>query len=335
MPKILLSSSHFHFNPKVDENKYYHSTGLTVKVFYQALKTFGDVDIINDKDTPTGLKYDVLVSWPRNYEFLVKNNEFKEKIVFLNAAEPNYLKMVMLQEVNRLGCKLSDCFYFRGIQGADAYFVLGRLFNRQRYIDVGIPDGRMFDAWYNTSVIPFKPRNKNKRPIFLHMATTLGLRKGFWWAVEDFLKADIDAELWCVGKVQKEKFWIDYAVKAAQDPRVKIIGWVDFESPRQIELFQKADFMVFPSFGEGQAGTVVEAMCGGCIPIVSRESGVPYFPIGEYVRGEVGQYHRAYQMSNEEFRSLQLKGQKELNENYNNEVFIEQAKHLLKRYFHG
>lgn len=328
--KILLSSSHFHFNPKVDENKYYHSTGLTVSVFYKALKQFGEVDIINDNDTPSGLEYDLLVSWPRNYDFLKRNNKFGKRIVFLNAPEPVYLRSVLVPESHRLGCKLSDCFYFKGIDDADMYFVLGGEFNRDCYEKAGVPRSKMIDAWYRTEALSFKRRNKNPRPIFLHAATTLGLRKGFKWVIDDFQKADIDAELWLMGKIQKENYWIEQLVKATQDPRIKNIGWVEFESQLQTELYQSADFMVFPSWGEGQAGTVIEAMVAGCIPITNRESGVSWFPLGEYKRGDPEIYRKANEMTNEQFQHLQLMGQTQLGLNYDNDSFIELAVEKIK-----
>lgn len=330
--RILLSSSLFHYNPKVDEDKYYHSTGLTVKVFYQALKAFGEVDICNDKDTPTGLEYDLLVSWPRNYNWLVNHNKFRKSVCFLNCAEPIYLKTTLLREAGRLGCKLSDSFYFNGYQTAPLFFVLGRQFNRDCYAAAGVPVERMVDAWYQTNAIPFKARDRNKRPIFLHMATTLGLRKGFWWALQDFKRAGMDAELWCVGRVQKEKFWIDLAMEASKDPRIKIIGWVDFEGQQQRDILHKADFMVFPTFGEGQAGTVTEAMAAGCVPITNRESGVPYFPLGEYHRGDPAIYQKACEIDNLTFHQLQYQGLKELEQNYNNEKFIQTVKDTLSIY---
>lgn len=330
--KILLSSSHFHFNPEVDENKYYHSTGLTVKVFYDALKQFGKVDIINDKDTVDGLDYNLLVSWPRNYAYLTQHNSFKKRICFLNCAEPSYLRIAMALESRRLGCKISDSFWFKDYQDAPLYFLLGRDFNRQRYIAAGVPEDRIRDAWYQTNAIPFKERHKNKRPIFLHFATTLGLRKGFWWAVEDFKKANLDAELWCVGQVQKETFWINYAKEAAKDERIKMIGWVDFEGEKMKEILQTADFMVFPTFGEGQAGTVIEAMAAGCIPLTNAESGVPYFPLGEYKRGDSSIYQRAYDMVGSDFKFIQERGLMELRNNYDNQKFVDYAVEEIDKY---
>lgn len=330
--KILLSSSHFHFNPKVDEEKYYHSTGLTVKVFYKALKEFGEVDICNDKDTPYGLEYDLLVGWPRNYDHLTRYNKFNKTICFLNAAEPSYLKRTLVGEAGRLGCKLSDCFTFQGFQRAPLFFVLGRDFNRDRYAEAGVPREKMVDAWYRTDAVSFKRRYRNKRPIFLHFATALGLRKGYWWAVNDFLKANVDAELWCVGKVQKENYWYDFTKEAQKDDRIKVIGWVDFEGEKYREILQTADFMVFPTFGEGQAGTVIEAMAAGCVPLTNKESGVPYFPLGEYVRGDPSIYKKACEVSSNEFMLLQEMGLSELDNHYSNEKFINLAKETLQEY---
>lgn len=329
--KILLSSSHFHFNPKVDENKYFHSTGLTVKVFYQALKEFGEVDICNDKDTPTGLNYDLLVSWPRNYNFLVKNNTFQKTACFLNCAEPSHLRRVLLMEAGRLGCKLSDSFFFDGYRDAPLFFILGRDFNRQRYQEAGVPKDKMVDAWYQEKAIPFKRRERNKRTVFLHFATTLGLRKGAWWVIDDFKRANLDAELWLVGKVQKENYWINLVEEARKDPRIKLLGWIDFEGEEHKRILQSADFLVFPTFGEGQAGTVIEAMAAGCVPLTNWESGVPYFPLGEYTRGDPSIYQRANEVSGPEYLALQERGLTELEANYNNERFIELAKGAIGR----
>lgn len=325
--RILLSSSTYHYKPGGD---HYHSTGLTIEVFYKALGKFGTIDVIGDHEKVEGREYDLLVSWPRNYRYLSDNNKFKKRICFLNAAEPRYLRNTLLQEAGRLGCKLSDSFYFSGINDADLYFLLGGQFNRDRYVEAGVPNHKILDFGYSTWDRIYYEKT-NEKPIFIHFATSLGLRKGFWWAVEDFKKTDIDAELWCIGKVQKEKFWIDYANSIGNDRRIKLVGWVSYRSDEYFKIMEKADFLLFPTFGEGQAGTVIESMAYGVIPLTNKESGVPYFPLGEYVRGNSDIIKKAFSLDTESKKKLIYQGYSELENNYNNKKFIDFAAEEIRK----
>lgn len=318
--KILLSASRKHYDFENDKLVIKHSVGILCQLFSNALREIGEVEFISDTDVVENKEYDLIVSWPRNFASLTRSNKFKKSICFLNIAEPSYLKRVMLEEAGRLGCKLSDCFTPSNFHNADLYFLIGNEAVIKQYTDVGIPREKIIRVCYRHNTIPFKPRDKNKKPIFLHLATTLGLRKGFWHVVEDFKKANLDAELWCVGKIQKETFWIDY-MNSQTDPRIKMIGWVDCDSPDYYNILNFADFMVFPSFGEGQPGTIVEALEGGCIPLITEESGFEYYPLGKYVRGSTDIWERAFNLSNEEFKILQLQGQQLLKSQYDNEVF--------------
>jgi hypothetical protein len=130
-----------------------------------------------------------------------------------------------------------------------------------------------------------------------------------------------------VGKVQNEKFWIDYAQKVQEDPRIKIMGWIDCDTPGYKDILNTASFMVFPSFAEGQPGTVIEALEGGCIPLLTEEAGFDYYPLGKYIRGDTSIWNRAYNISNDEFHVLQFNGLSLLENKYDNEVF----KNTIKR----
>lgn len=317
--RILLSASKKHYDFDNDKLIIKHSVGILCQLFSNVLREMGDVTFISDTDIVQGKEFDLIVSWPRNFYNLTHANKYKKSACFLNIAEPVYLKHAMWAEAQRLGCKLSDCFTPSGFYEADKYFLIGNQNVIDQYTQF-IPREKIVQVKYRHNLIPFKQRDKNKRPIFLHLATTLGLRKGFWHAVEDFKKADIDAELWCVGRIQKEKFWIDY-MNAQTDPRIKMIGWVDCDTQKYYDILNTADFMVFPSFGEGQPGTIIEALEGGVIPLVTEESGFEYYPLGKYVRGDTEIWKKACNLDNLAFRELQLRGQKLLENEYDNEVF--------------
>src|SRR4030042_1798533 len=327
--KILLSHSRRHYNP--EKNKIiYHSAGIEARSLYQVLQEFGEVRFIDSSENIEGGEYDLVISLPRNFKALMRFNKIKKSIVYLNLPESNYLKTALREEAKRLNCRVSDCYAPTGHLTANHYLILGGGFNRTYYLRCGISPEIMTNIYYGMDRLPFKKRDKNKRPIFLHIATTLGLRKGFWWVVEDFKKANLDAELWLVGNVNRENFWINYAQEAEKDPRIKLFGWIDCNEPEYLEKLHRADFFVFPSFGEGQSGTTSEAMTAGCIPIVSKESGIPYFPIAEYIRGETEQWTLAYNLSNERFREIQLEMKKLIEERYNDQNFRETIRRVVK-----
>lgn len=319
--KILLSSSVKHFNPVTKQVLVRHSVGVLVELFSQVLEELGEITYVGDNDHIEGQEFDLIVSWPRNFSFLTTFNKYKKSICFFNIAESSYLKFVLGQEANRLGCKVSDCFTPQDYYRADLNFLIGGDEVKAQYVRAGVDPNKIVNVYYRHGYIPWKSRPKNKKPVFLHIATTLGLRKGFWHVVEDFKKANLDAELICIGRIQNEGFWVDYARQASLDPRIKIMGWIDNDDSAYVQFIHDSDFIVFPSFGEGQPGTVIEAMEGGCFPLITKESGIPYYPLGEYVRGDVNIWKRAFNLNNEEFMQKQAEMKTYLDKNYDNEKF--------------
>lgn len=319
--KILLSSSVKHFDPVSKKVLIRHSVGALVELFSQVLEELGDVTYIGDADQLQGQEFDLIVSWPRNFDAVTTFNKFKKSICFFNIAESGFLKRALSVEAQRLGCKLSDCFTPRRYYHADLNFLIGGLDVMDQYVKAGVDPKKIVPVYYRHGYIPWKWKFKNKKPVFLHVATTLGLRKGFWHVLKDFEDANIDAELWCVGQVQKEKFWQDLAKKYENHPKIKIIGWVENSDPKYIELIHGADFVFFPSFGEGQPGSVIEAMEGGCLPITTRESGIPYHPFGEYHRGDSSTLVRAFNCSPDEFVDIQHDMKGFIDTVYDNERF--------------
>lgn len=337
--KILLSLSKYHFNPYIDKQTvlYGHSMGVIAKLFYDVASSMGEVDYIDSTNSKIkGKKYDLLISLPRNFDWLTKNNQFGKTVCYLNVAESKWIKKTLSEESKRLGCKLRDCYTPYRFYHADMYFMLGGEFLRQQYKAAGIPNEKLIDINYGMDAIPFKARDKQEPPVFIHIATTLGLRKGFWHVINDFRKANLPgATLRCIGSVQNERMWQELAKKANEDPRIKIYGWIPCHNPEYLDLIHTSDFYVFPSWAEGQGGTTMEAISGGCIPIVAKESGFPHFPIGEYIRGDTKSWQRAYDLPNSQFRQIQLAMQELLKVKYNNKLFKQIVEKNLKELLSG
>jgi hypothetical protein len=329
--KILLSSSIKHFNPVTKKVVIRHSVGVLVELFSQVLEEFGEITYIGDNDHLQGEEFDLIVSWPRNFSFLTTFNRYKKSVCFFNIAESNYLKFVLSQEANRLGCKVSDCFTPQDYYRADLNFLIGGEEVKAQYVRAGVDPNKIIPVYYRHGYIPWKSRPKNDKPVFLHIATSLGLRKGFWHVVEDFKKANLNAELVCIGQIQREKIWLDYAKEVTKDPRIKIIGWINNDDPAYVQFIHDSDFIVFPSFGEGQPGSVIEAMEGGCLPMTTRESGIPYYPLGVYNRGDTNIWKKAFDLNNEEFMQKQAEMKMYLDINYDNEKFKDTIRKEIKK----
>jgi glycosyltransferase involved in cell wall biosynthesis len=329
--KILLSSSVKHFDPISKKVLIRHSVGVLVELFSQVLEEFGDVTYIGDADSLQGQEFDLIVSWPRNFNNLTTYNKFKKSICFFNIAEGGFLKRALREEATRLGCKVSDCFAPLRYLHADLNFLIGGNSIIKQYTDAGVDPKKIVPVYYRHGYIPWKSRDKNPRPVFIHIATTLGLRKGFWHVLKDFEDANLDAELWCVGKIEKERFWVDLAKKYENHPKIKVIGWVDNHEQRYIDLIHGADFIFFPSFGEGQPGSVIESMEGGCLPITTDESGIPYHPFGVYTRGDSSTLVKAANCSNSDFRALQDDMKVFIDSVYDNESFKNTVREEIKK----
>lgn len=329
--KILLSSSTKHFDTKTRTVRIRHSVGVLVELFTKAIEDLGEIKYISDTDHVEGEEFDLIISWPRNFYYLTRNNKYKKSVCFFNIAQSDYLKRVMSEEAGRLGCKLSDCFTPQAYYDADLNFLIGNETVIKQYTDVGIDRNKIVNVRYRHGYIPWKTREKNQIPTFIHIGTSLGLRKGFWHVVEDFKNSKIDGKLICVGKIQNERFWIDYAREANEHPNIEVVGWVDNHTQQYIDIIHSADFVVFPSFGEGQPGTVIEAMEGGCLPLLTKESGIDFYPLGVYERGNTDIWKRAANMNPGDFAVQQQIMRKIVYDGYDNQKFINTVRSEIEK----
>ena len=55
---------------------------------------------------------------------------------------------------------------------------------------------------------------------------------------------------------------------------IRTLGWVDITSPEFVMALKTSIAMVYPSCAEGSAGTVINSMQAGLIPLASTESGI-------------------------------------------------------------
>lgn len=89
-------------------------------------------------------------------------------------------------------------------------------------------------------------------------------------------KEDIEKELDSTDyrKPTEKDFEAAYYKELYQTPNIHTIGWVDIKGPEAIEIFNKCIGIIYPSCSESAAGSVINCMHAGLIPIVSYETSV-------------------------------------------------------------
>jgi hypothetical protein len=84
----------------------------------------------------------------------------------------------------------------------------------------------------------------------------------------------------CSMFAHEPEFVACYRRELYDTPNVHPVGWTTVNSPRFHELARTAAFVIHPSCSEGQAGSVVQCMHAGLIPLVTRETGIDLDGVG-------------------------------------------------------
>ncbi|MDK2831285.1 MAG: hypothetical protein PWQ75_1037 [Methanolobus sp.] len=75
----------------------------------------------------------------------------------------------------------------------------------------------------------------------------------------------------------------DLYEKELSQSNIHFMGWVRQRSKKFYQIIDKCNFIIFPSCSEGSAGSVVECMNQGLIPIVSRETRIDVSRFGVFL----------------------------------------------------
>ena len=238
------------------------------------------VDVINwdDQSFVVDQDYDLLVfHGAHNFEHLKKfANHFKKSIYFSTGS---YWKFHNDQEDKRF----ADFKKRRGID-----------LPRDRYIDapeeeaykfadglVLLGDSSMATTYpyrntftINNASYPdphFDETEKDyitAKSNFLYFAGSGNIHKGLDLLIEAF--ASLEANLYVVGRLD-EAVMKAYK-KELSSPNFHVIGEVNMRTHEFYEAMDVCAFAILPSCSEGQAGSIVECMNQGLIPIVSKET---------------------------------------------------------------
>jgi len=106
------------------------------------------------------------------------------------------------------------------------------------------------------------------RENFLFFAGAGNIHKGLDLLIDAF--KDLKAHLYIVARPDKKV--IAAFKNELQRPNIHLVGEINMRTAEFYEIMDKCAFVILPSSSEGQAGSVVEAMNQGLIPIVSKET---------------------------------------------------------------
>lgn len=298
--RILLSYSRLHFNPgKSPENHKYwgSSASILARSLYKTLAKIGKVTYIDSSEYEKvkGIEFDLFVGITNNFYKIWQSAKIKKSIYFAVNMHPrernwillNYLIKERLSPKALAGWDLVNFFEAeKGINKADYILCMGNIAVYNSYIKNGVPKSKIKMLNYGIdSISGDKSRStllkKEKR--YVYITSEIGLRKGF----------DIVYSLFTNPKILEQEFHLDIIglptnnyyknklekFKQILKDKVKYYGWIDSNSRRYWEIIKSNDFVILPSLEEGQAGTVLEAVSYGVIPIISANSGIDFAPL--------------------------------------------------------
>lgn len=292
--KVIIIYSKLHYNPKEDSNKRKYaltSAGNLARNIYSSFSEIGSeiiyVDVnepilnINDADIIFGIVSKSFIKY-------CKKNTKARKILFLVNSHPLFRLKELIKESSlrnvhipwheyslpfiSLKCmKISD----KMIINTESDYIINT-FNKYSDYNKII---NSVNSGVNSSIITIDDSKLSNNKIrILFFATDLGLRKGFFRLIETWntiskteLKDNI--ELIILGKNSDFNKELDMLMN--NNKNIQYINWIDNSSIEFVHILQSSHIVLGLSLEEGQVGSILEAMSAGCIPIITRECGIP------------------------------------------------------------
>lgn len=299
--RILLSYSSQHFDPRKPREHYEHYRGGSANVIsstlHELLGRHGEVTFVDAADPVdvAGRAFDLFVGISRNFGRILAQCDIGCSIfvgVNMHPAEHNrrLLDFVVRERLPSRALHQLDILptgrISHDIEAADAILLFGNVATFDSYIRQGVPRSKLRLLNYATRPpvrVPVR-QSPGTETQLLYLASEIGLRKGFdvlAGAVTRARLEKMDAHLHVVGSPSYPHYR-DKLRRLAErlGPSMTTHGWLPAAGAEYGAVLDRADFLVFPSLEEGQAGTVLDAIAHGVIPLISRAAGVDFAPLG-------------------------------------------------------
>ena len=220
------------------------------------------------------------------------------------------------------------------IEYADYATLLGNEFtlntykyNRKPVYRIPVSTCALYDS-------PEKKDFESCRKNFLWFGSGGMVHKGLDLLLEIF--ADMpDYHLYICGPVDNEKDFINvYHTELFHTPNIYTIGWVDVNSAQFIGIMNTCIGLLYPSCSEGQAGSVINCLHAGLIPVISYQSGVDVNDFGiiltdcskEEIRDAI---LKVAALPVEQLKNMALKAWEFARTNHTRDRFAEEYKRMI------
>ena len=297
--KILLSYSKVHFDPDKPQRQHkfwFNSASVLARTLYHILTKMGEVTYINSTDYQQikGKKFDLFIGIYNNFYQILTSCYIKKSIYFAVNMYPRERYKILLsflfkERISPLALASWDLQNFikieKGIKAADYILCMGNIGTYNSYIKYGVPKDKIKLLNYGLPHIKNQRIHlDNKQRNYLYLTSEIGLRKGF----------DIIYSIFTNPKISKQKFHLNiiglptnkyYSQKLKRlrhllGNKVTYHGWIDSQLPLYKQIIKKSDFIILPSLEEGQVGSVLDCLSFGVVPLISKNCGIDFMPLG-------------------------------------------------------
>ena len=299
--RILLSYSSDLFDPRLPLAEQKHrgsSAHIISRTLHDCLARRGEVTFIDaaSPEEVEGERFDLFVGILRNFSRIQELCEVERSILVAVNMHPAEHNRLLLDFVVREGLPTTAMHSLdlhdvearsRDIDAADLILLFGNVRTLNSYAENGVPIEKI-KLVNGGSDLPLERAparaTESEETQLVYCASEIGLRKGFDVLESAVADAGLDrlgAHLHIVGTASYDHYRKRVEELAERlGPRVTDHGWLPASSAEYRELLENADYLLFPSLEEGQAGTILDAMACGVIPLISENCGVDFAPLG-------------------------------------------------------
>jgi glycosyltransferase involved in cell wall biosynthesis/GT2 family glycosyltransferase len=300
--RFLLSYSSAHFDPSLppeQQEQWGSSANVISRTLHDVLARRGEVTFI-DAAAPSevsGRQFDFFVGIPRNFgKFLEVCNIDRSVLVGVNMHPQEHndllLDFMVRERLPTTALHPLDLHDVEGrsrdIGAADWILLFGNVATLNSYVRHGVPIEKVKLVNYGSDLSgedrPSQVTEGRTETSFLYCASEIGLRKGFDIVEGAMAEADLErlgARLHIAGAASYPHYRQRLEeLEARLGSHVTNHGWLPANGSEYRELLTSVDYLFFPSLEEGQAGTVLDAMACGVIPLISANCGVDFAPLG-------------------------------------------------------
>ncbi len=275
---IVLSYSEFHYTPGVPSEFEYTSAAQLAKHLYQTLSGLGRVSYGDQLQFTRAHLLFTINNWQRCQTVTADKTILFPTVAHLRYTTDilkRYSRLLNLfgERIDRLDSEEVLKGFEAGLERADVILLIGNQTIEDTYLHYGISNNKIITMNYGIDRSVFTAQKRIFDKItFIYPVTNKTLRKGYPFLIKawEVIQERYDnVELILVGETGGGDSIIE-----ALPAGVMNYGYYKCGSHEHIELLNQAHYVIFPSLSEGQAGSLLEAMACGCVPIVTRQSGI-------------------------------------------------------------